>query len=127
VTPTLWVAVGSAIGGVARFWCVEAAAALFGATFPWGTLGVNIVGSLAVGVFFGAIAVGVIESPAAARQFFSVGFCGGFTTFSAFSLQTVELALTGAWGRAALYVIASVLLCVAATAAGWTAIVAFRP
>ena len=122
----LLVALGSALGGLARHGCVLLGSALFGAAFPWGTLAVNILGSAAVGAFAGWFSGGAPE-PAGARQFFVIGFCGGFTTFSAFSLQALELAMLGAWLRAALYVAGSVVLCLAAVALGWFASAGLRP
>ncbi len=113
----LLIAIGSALGGLARHGCVVLGAAWFGTAFPWGTLAVNILGSAAVGAFAG-LTLGS-EAPVAARHFFVIGFCGGFTTFSALSLQVLELALAGAWSRAALYVGASLTLCLAAVAFGW--------
>ena len=114
----LLVALGSALGGLARYGCVLLGTAWFGAAFPWGTLAVNVIGSAAVGLVGGwASRRGAV--PDAARHFFVIGFCGGFTTFSAFSLQAVELAVLGAWARAGLYVVASVVLCVAAAGIGW--------
>lgn len=108
----LWVALGGALGSVARFWLGNAIALAIGSEFPWGTLLINIVGSFVIS-FFGVL-TGTAQRfavPYEARVFVTVGLCGGFTTFSSFSLQTVELARTGQAGRAAVYVAASVLLC----------------
>jgi CrcB protein len=114
----LLVALGSALGGLARHGCVLLGSALFGTAFPWGTLAVNVIGSAAVGLFAGWVTGGGV-APEGARHFFVIGFCGGFTTFSAFSLQAVELAMLGAWARAGVYVVGSVVLCVAAAGIGW--------
>jgi len=107
-----WIAVGSALGGVARYWCSGLAARLFGETFPWGTLIVNVVGSIVIGFFF------TITGPdgrwlvgSTARQFVMVGLCGGYTTFSSFSLQTLNLMHDGEWLYAGLNIGASVVLC----------------
>jgi CrcB protein len=108
----LWVAIGSALGGMARHWCSLAAAKWFGAAFPWGTLGINILGSFIIGLFFTLTGVdGRFEASADARVFVMVGICGGYTTFSAFSLQTLLLAQEGEWLRAGGYIAASVVLC----------------
>lgn len=118
VTGTLWVALGGALGSVARYWVATWAAPVSQAA-PWGTIGINIAGSFVIG-FFGALTLqgGRLPAPDSMRLFVMVGFCGGFTTFSSFSLQTLDLLRAGAWGRALLNVAASVLLCLAAVAAG---------
>ena len=110
-----WVAIGSALGGIARYWCSGLAARAMGETFPWGTLLINIVGSFVIGFFAtltgpdGRIFVGTT-----ARQFVMVGICGGYTTFSSFGLQTLNLANDGEWLYAGANVLASVLACLAA-------------
>ncbi len=119
----LWVAIGGAIGTVARFWLGNAMAVAVGAAFPWGTLLINVLGSFVIS-FFGVLTGSAhrFALPYEARIFVTVGLCGGFTTFSSFSLQTVELARTGQAGRAAAYVAASVIICLAACALGvWAA------
>ncbi|OYV35590.1 MAG: hypothetical protein B7Z81_08530 [Acidocella sp. 20-61-6] len=111
----LWVALGGAIGTVLRFWLGNAMALALGTEFPWGTLLINVVGSFVIS-FFGML-TGTSQRfavPYEARVMVTVGLCGGFTTFSSFSLQTVELARTGQAGRAAIYVGASVILCLIA-------------
>src|ERR1700709_481411 len=86
------VAVGGALGSVARFWLTGIMTALTGARFPWGTLLINIVGSLVIGLAAGATLVPVrVGLHPDIRIFLMTGVCGGFTTFSAFSLQTLEL------------------------------------
>ncbi len=110
----LWVAVGSAFGGMARFWLAGFVASLVGATFPWGTLLINVSGSFVIGVFAALTGVdGRFSVPPDARIFVMVGICGGFTTFSSFSLQTLELAQAGEMMRAGAYVALSVILCLA--------------
>jgi len=91
-----------------------------GTSFPWGTLLINVLGSFAIS-FFGVLTGMNARLPlsAEARVFVTVGLCGGFTTFSAFSLQTVELARNGHPMRAALYVAASATLCIIACALGY--------
>ena len=119
----LWVAIGGAIGSVARFWVGNAMAVAVGAAFPWGTLLINVLGSFVISFFGGLTGMGHrFALPNEARIFVTVGLCGGFTTFSSFSLQTVELARTGQPGRAALYVALSVIVCLVACAFGvWAA------
>ena len=97
----LWVAIGSALGGMARYWCSGFAARLIGEWFPWGTLIVNVVGSFVIGAF---AALSASEGPFLIRPeiriFVMVGLCGGYTTFSSFSLQTFALWREGdGWGR----------------------------
>jgi CrcB protein len=112
VTASLSIALGSALGGVLRYWCSGLVARWFGETFPWGTLLVNIGGSLLIGLFAtltapdGRLLVGTLT-----RQFVMLGVLGGFTTFSSFSLQTLALAQSGEWLRAAGNIVGSVLLC----------------
>ena len=114
------VAVGGAMGSVARFWLTGAMTALTGSRFPWGTLLINVLGSLVIG-----LVAGMTLTPARVgvhpdiRIFLMTGICGGFTTFSAFSLQTLELMQTGDVVPAFGYAAGSVVLCVAATYCGW--------
>jgi fluoride exporter len=112
VQPYLWIAVGSALGGMARYWCTGAAARLFGETFPWGTLLINILGSFIIGLFVALTGPDgrYIVDPNI-RAFVTVGFCGGYTTFSAFSLQTMVLMQEGEWLHAGGYILGSVILC----------------
>ena len=115
---TLAVALGGALGSVGRYW-VAAWAAPWSRSLPWGTVGINVLGSFAIG-FFGTLTIagGRFPAPDTARLFFMVGVCGGFTTFSSFSLQTLDLLRAGAAGRAVVNVAASVALCLLAVAAG---------
>ena len=118
----LWIALGGALGSLARFFLSEAVALIAGPAFPWGTLLVNVSGSFVIGVVAGGGGEhGRWIESAFARQFLMVGVCGGYTTFSAFSLQTVGLIEAGALGRASAYVLASVALCLVATWAGYAA------
>jgi fluoride exporter len=111
----LWVAIGSALGGVARHWCSVVAAQLFGLTFPWGTLLVNVLGSFIIGIFFTLTGLdGRFDASADAKLFVMVGLCGGYTTFSAFSLQTLGLMQDEKWLLAAGNIVASVVLCLIA-------------
>ncbi len=111
------VALGGAIGSVARYLTGIGAGKLFGTAFPWGTLIINIVGSFLIGVFVEAFAL-KWDLPQAARVFLTVGICGGFTTFSTFSLDSWLLIDRGELGPAAAYMIGSVVLSVAALVAG---------
>jgi fluoride exporter len=110
-----WIALGSALGGVARYWCSGVAARLFGETFPWGTLFVNVAGSFIIG-FFAALTGpdGRIFAGSTMRQFVMLGILGGFTTFSSFSLQTLNLAGDGEWLQAGGNIVGSVVLCLIA-------------
>jgi CrcB protein len=115
----LWVAVGSALGGVGRVACAGLSVRWFGETFPWGTLFVNVLGSLVIGVLAAVIPAESRWLSDNARDFLMIGICGGFTTFSSFSLQTLNLARNGEWGAAAGYTLGSVVLCLAAVAIGY--------
>jgi CrcB protein len=111
----IWIAVGSALGGMARYWCTGAAARLFGETFPWGTLLINILGSFIIGFFVsltGPEGRYVVDQNF--RMFVTVGLCGGYTTFSAFSLQSMVLMQEGEWLQAGGYIAASVIVCLLA-------------
>ena len=116
----IWIAIGSALGGMGRYFFSGVAARLIGETFPWGTLIVNVVGSFVIGFFAtltgpdGRVFVGTN-----ARQFVLVGFCGGYTTFSSFSLQTLSLMQDGEWAYAGFNIAVSVALCLAAVWAGY--------
>ncbi len=116
---TLWVAVGGALGSVARYW-IAIWALPISRSLPWGTILINVAGSFAIGLF-GSLTIegGRYPAPEPARVFFMIGVCGGFTTFSSFSLQTLDLLRLGAPWRAFLNVAFSVLLCLAAVAAGY--------
>jgi CrcB protein len=111
----LWVALGSALGGVARYWCTGVAARLLGETFPWGTLFVNVLGSFIIG-FFATVTGpdGRMFAGTTTRQFVMTGILGGYTTFSSFSLQTLNLANDGEWLQAGGNVVGSVVLCLVA-------------
>ena len=116
---TLWIALGGALGSVARYWIAVLAAPL-SRDLPWGTIGINIAGSFAI-AFFGALtaAGGRHPLPETARLFFMVGICGGFTTFSSFSLQTLDLLRGGAPTRALANIVLSVALCLGAATLGY--------
>lgn len=115
----LAVMAGGALGSLARY-VLAAAAQPISRQLPWGTILINVAGSLLIGLIAGAAALGTgrLSQSEPLRLFLMVGVCGGFTTFSSFSLQTAELMRTGATGRALANVALSVLLCLAAVAAG---------
>jgi CrcB protein len=108
----LAVAAGGALGTVGRFFLSGVIANAFGATFPWGTLIINITGSFVIG-FFGTLTGpdGRLLVSGVTRQFVMVGICGGYTTFSSFSLQTLNLMNDGEWLYAGWNVLGSVALC----------------
>ena len=118
----IWVVIGSALGGGARYWCSGFIAQRIGETFPWGTLIVNVAGSFVIGFFAtltgpdGRFLVGTT-----ARQFVMIGLCGGYTTFSSFSLQTLNLMRDGEWLRATGNAVVSLVLCMLAVWLGHVA------
>jgi CrcB protein len=113
----LAVAAGGALGSVARYLVGLQAARWLGVSFPWGTLAVNLAGSFAIGVIAEAVLRGWAIAPEW-RAFLTVGILGGFTTFSAFSLDVANLIERGALGAAAVYVAASVVGSIAGLFAG---------
>jgi fluoride exporter len=116
----IWVAIGGAIGTVGRFWLSGVVARAIGETFPWGTLIINVSGSFIIG-FIAAFTgpEGRVFVGSTARQFMMVGLCGGFTTFSSFSLQTLNLMNDGEWLRAGGNIVGSVALCLIAVWVGY--------
>lgn len=123
----LWIALGSALGGVARFWCASTIDRVIGETFPWGTLIVNLTGSFVIGLF-GTLSgpEGRWFVPTDARIFVMIGLCGGYTTFSSFSYQTLNLARDGEWLWAGANVVMSVIVCLAAVWLGHVAAAAIN-
>jgi len=120
VTGAFWVLLGSALGGMLRYAVSGAIARSIGEIFPWGTLLVNISGSFVIGIAAGEIAPGsALPGDLTVRQLVMVGLCGGYTTFSSFSLQTLNLARTGDWMRALVNILGSVALCLAAVWVGY--------
>lgn len=110
----LWIFVGGGLGSLARWGVSGWVAHGVGETFPWGTLLVNVTGSLIIGCF------AAVTSPEGRwlagdsfRQFFMLGICGGYTTFSSFSLQTLSLAQDGQWFKAGANSVLSLVLCLA--------------
>lgn len=110
-----WIALGSGLGGVARFALSGLVAHHFGETFPWGTFLINVLGSFVIG-FFATLTEpgGRVFVSATGRQFFMTGILGGFTTFSSFSLQTLSLARDGEWLRAGANATGSLIFCLIA-------------
>lgn len=117
---TLWIALGGALGSVSRFWLSLAFDALFALTFPWATVVTNITGSFAIGM------IAALPLGPTSRQFLMVGVLGGYTTFSAFSLQTLVLVQAGEWPKAAANVLGSVILCLVAVWLGYLLAGSFR-
>ena len=121
-----WIVIGSALGGMGRYAVSRAVALRYGETFPWGTLVVNITGSFVIG--FLAALTGPDSRMAIsqnARTFLLVGICGGYTTFSSFSLQTLELIRNRDFGEAGGNILLSVAACIAAVTIGFIAGSAF--
>lgn len=118
----LWVALGGALGSAGRYWLGGVMADKFGAGFPWGTLLVNVSGSLLIGGLAAlTLAEGRLDSPTRAfvTQFLMVGVCGGFTTFSSFSRETLNLLREREFLYAGGNVLLSVVLCMIAVWLGW--------
>lgn len=116
------IALGGALGSVLRYLMANAVQVFAGRQFPAGTLAVNVIGSLLIGVLY----VWLLErAPAAApvRAFWMVGVLGGFTTFSSFSMETFNLIAQAAYARALMNVLLSVVLCIGAT---WLGVLAGR-
>jgi fluoride exporter len=124
----IWVAIGGALGSAARFWVTGFLARHAGETFPWGTLLVNVSGSLIIGFF------ATITGPDGrwlvgphGRTFFMIGLCGGYTTFSSLSLETLHLARDGEWFRACANAVVSLLVCLAAVWIGHIVALSVNP
>jgi CrcB protein len=115
----LLVALGGALGSMGRYWTGLMAARLCGESFPWGTLLINVLGSFVIG-FFAALTLpdGPLPASANVRTFVMVGICGGYTTFSSFSLQTLALLRGGSAPGALANVGLSVMLCLLAVYCG---------
>jgi CrcB protein len=123
----LYVALGGALGSVARYSVSLGAARWLGAAFPWGTLVVNVAGSFAIGLL--AALMTADGRPAlgdGARAFVMIGVLGGFTTFSSFSLETLNLVRTGALGAAAANAGLSLALCLGGVWLGFASAAIFN-
>jgi fluoride exporter len=121
------IAIGSALGGMGRFFFSGFVMSFTGGTFPYGTMFVNITGCLIIGFF--ATLTGpdgrfLVGTPA--RQFVMIGICGGYTTFSSFSLETLNLMNSGEWTAAALNAGLSVALCIVSVWIGYVAAMALN-
>lgn len=116
---SLWVGVGAFVGANLRFWIGEWMGQRGDMAFPWATFAINVLGSLLIGSFF---AWELKQNPNHAyRLFIAVGLCGGFTTFSAFSWESLRLMERGQWWTFGLYASGSVILTIAACAVGFGA------
>jgi fluoride exporter len=126
---TFWaVAMGAALGGVARYYLSSAVQQRVGATFPWGTLLINVSGSLLLGFIF-RYALATPTVSAEVRLLLTAGFCGGYTTFSTYTYETAALLEDGQYQRAGLYAFGSVFIALAATFCGFILareLIAFR-
>lgn len=119
MTAILLVFVGAGLGGVLRHLINVGCAQACGTAFPWGTVAVNVAGSFAMGVLAGWLALKAgANGVQGARLFLATGILGGFTTFSAFSLDAVLLWERGQMASAALYIAGSVVVSIGALAAG---------
>ncbi|MBX3747986.1 MAG: fluoride efflux transporter CrcB [Verrucomicrobiae bacterium] len=125
MTGAIWVFLGGGLGSLARWGLSGWVARQFGETFPWGTLVVNVTGSFVIGCLAGWTGPdGRGLMPVGVRQFLMLGVCGGYTTFSSFSLQTLALIEDGQWLRAGANAGLSVVLCLAAVVLGQMAVTA---
>jgi len=113
----LAVAVGGAIGSVARYLVAIGSGKIFGLNFPWGILIINVTGSFLIGVFVGLFAT-KWDLPQSVRIFLTVGICGGYTTFSTFSLDSYYLMERGQLPAALAYMVGSVVLSICALVGG---------
>ncbi len=123
----VYIALGGALGSVGRGYLTLALLRLTGPGFPWGTVVINVAGSFVIGAFAALTTQDSrFAQPPEMRAFVLTGICGGFTTFSSFSLQTLELLRDGRVGPACANMAASVALCLAAVAAGHYAAMALK-
>jgi CrcB protein len=122
-----YIAIGSAIGGCLRYWCSIFAASHFGNHFPYGTLIVNITGSLIIGFCCGLVATEKFAITPHMQKFIMVGICGGYTTFSSFSLETLKLMQNYQLAKAGANIILSVILCLVGVMIGYAVGIRVRP
>jgi len=121
INGVMWVALGSALGGTARFWLSGFVARRVGETFPWGTIVVNVSGAFFLGILAASAASHGIFAADRPWQFAAIGLLGTYTTVSSFSLQTLSLARDGEMMRAAGNMVLSLSLCLLAVAGGFAA------
>jgi fluoride exporter len=119
----IWIALGGAIGSALRYTVGGTVQRFSARGFPVGTLAVNVIGCLLIGILMHKFLNE--QTHPAARAFLIVGFCGGFTTFSTFSSETIGLMIGGEMGRATIYVVLSMVLCLLATWGGMNVARAF--
>ena len=128
LTRYIVVAVGGALGSTLRFFLANYCNVQVGGIFPWGILIVNVTGSFLIGFLFTLTQPdGRWFASPATRDFLIVGICGGYTTFSSFSLQTLNLAQDGEWLYAGANCVASLVLCLAAVWLGHVCAMLFNP
>lgn len=113
----LLISIGAILGANARYWVGDTVAQRFGASFPWGTLIINLTGSLVIGVFLTLTTERFLVDPRW-RTFFAIGFLGAYTTFSTYAYESVNLILTGQWLLGLLNLLGSTFLGALATVAG---------
>jgi CrcB protein len=115
----LWIGIGGALGSMARHWCNGFINRLAGMGFPTNTLVINVLGSFVIGLASSLMgSEGRFPTSMTAQQFVMVGICGGYTTFSAFSLQTLALLQGSQWIAAGANIVLSVVLCLIAVWVG---------
>ena len=117
MTQVLAIAAGGAIGALLRYWVSTAVQSRTASVFPYGTLTVNVVGSLLIGFLYILLIERLAAGPAV-RAFMLIGVLGAFTTFSTFSIETLNLMESGQLGKALVNMLASVIVCVSAAGLG---------
>lgn len=120
--PAIYVAIGGALGALARYWMTQMINSFWQSSFPWATIAINIIGSLCIGILFVAISERAVLH-ADFRYLLMIGLLGGFTTYSAFSLETILLIEKGDLLIAFSYILSTVIICLAAV---WLGIKASR-
>ena len=123
----LAIAIGGALGAMSRYMIQQLFAIWFGAEFPWGTLVANVSGCLIIGLVIGIWTNSGTEISPEMRAFVTIGFLGAFTTFSAFSLDTITLMQNAAYLKATLNITYNLLACFAATYAGFSIAKVLQP